>query len=856
MPGRPGGTITPIERGWQVARAEPGQQADPGTLSWLDAAVPGTAAGAMRAAGRWQPGRPLDFDASDWWFRARFDADRASAGERMLLHLDGVATVFDAWLNGVPMASGTSMWARHVADVSELLAGPGNELLIRCQALGPLLDVPRRPRARWRAMLAANQLRWYRTTLLGRAPGFAPGPAPVGPWRPVWLERRSGPVAAATRLRARLDGTDGVLAIRLWLDDADAGGPDLPGSVLIEVSGPGRPCTERAVIRDRQVAADIRLPGVIPWWPHTLGLPACYDVRISAGGTVLHTATLGFRNLRSQGEIEVDGIDLAVNGAAVFCRGAVWTPPEAVSLAPAEGSVRQALIQARNAGMNMIRIPGTGCYESGEFFGACAELGLLVWQDLMFANFDYPLGNPAFAAQATSEVTSLLDDIGSRPCLAVLCGNSEVEQQAAMLGQKALDPGGFFRGVVPGLIKTADVDAIYVPSAPCGGDLPFRSGRGIASYFGVGGYRRDVGDARRAGVRFAAECLAFANVPDDEVTRPLGPPGGPGWKAGVPSDPGASWDFDDVRDHYFAALFGLDPAALRQADPDRYLRLSRVVTGEVMAAVFGEWRRAGSPTRGGLVLWLRDLAPGAGWGLLDSEGRPKAAWFHLRRVLAPVAVWTTDEGLDGIAVHVANDEATALAATLRLAGYADGERLVLQATRAVTVPPRSVASWDAEALIGHFFDAALAYKFGPPGHDTIAVTLLGPGNLDDPLGQAFSFPAGLPVDQQTAEQLGLRASARPAGDGVVEVRLRCRRLVYGLRVRAPNLVPDDDSITLEPGRDRVLTLRAVGPAKPGRLALTAVNLDATLPVPVCATAGFPQLPPGNPATSSSDAAAW
>ncbi len=49
----------------------------------------------------------------------------------------------------------------------------------------------------------------------------------------------------------------------------------------------------------------------------------------------------------------------------------------------------------------------------------------------------------------------------------------------------------------------------------------------------------------------------------------------------------------------------------------------------------GEWRRAGSPSGGGLILWLRDLVPGAGWGVVDHRGRPKTAYHHLRRILAP-----------------------------------------------------------------------------------------------------------------------------------------------------------------------------------------------------------------------------
>jgi len=114
---------------------------------------------------------------------------------------------------------------------------------------------------------------------------------------------------------------------------------------------------------------------------------------------------------------------------------------------------------------------------------------------------------------------------------------------------------------------------------------------------------------------------SFANVPAEDAIRRM--PGGlaikahhAAWKARSPRDLGAGWDFDDVRDHYLALIFGVDPVKLRYADHDRYLTLSRAATGETMAAAFAEWRRPGSGCRGAIVLFFARSLGGRGLGTI------------------------------------------------------------------------------------------------------------------------------------------------------------------------------------------------------------------------------------------------
>src|SRR5262249_22082874 len=147
-------------------------------------------------------------------------------------------------------------------------------------------------------------------------------------------------------------------------------------------------------------------------------------------------------------------------------------------------------------------------------------------------------------------------------------------------------------------------DVPYVPNSPYGGAMPFLPNAGVTHYYGVGAYCRPLEDARRADVRFSAESLAFAHVPQQKVVHrrlPVPAVHSPLWKERTPRDRGASWDFDDIRDHYLEVLYGINPARLRREEPERYLDLSRAVSGEVIEATFAEWRRKGSGCNGALV---------------------------------------------------------------------------------------------------------------------------------------------------------------------------------------------------------------------------------------------------------------
>ena len=839
-----GHSVLELHDRWEAASTAPDAHADADSidgLDWRPTVVPGTAADVLCAGGAppWELSG-ADLDGKDWWFRTSVPAMECGSDEEAVVVFEGLATIAEVYLNGLRIHDGSSMFEAVGVDVSGALAD-GGELAICCRALTPRLAGGRRPRARWRTRLIADgALRFYRTMLIGRTPGFAPGPPVVGPWRPVRLEHRRVLAVDELDLRPRVEGGAGVLAVRLALRPLGV----VPTRVVVELDGGERGRHEAELeLTGTQACGELTVPDVALWWPHTHGEPALYGVSLrveSDGETRIDAGRVGFRVLEAGGEsLERDGLSLVVNGEPLFVRGAVWTALAASGMAArAPGSLGAILAMMCEAGMNMVRIPGVGAYESAEFHDLCDELGILVWQDFMFANLDYPQSDAAFLEAVRREARQQLAMLGGRPSLAVLCGSSEVAQQVAMLGLDASLAGGpLYDELLPDLIAEARVDALYVPSAPWGGDLPFRPDRGVANYYGVGAYRRPLLDARLSGVRFATECLAFANVPEAGSLAELGNPppvNDPRWKAGVPRDQGSAWDFDDVRDHYLSEIFGVDAAELRASDGERYLELSRELTGIVMAETLGEWRRGASPCAGAIIQWLRDLRPGAGWGILDHRGEPKVAYHHVRRALAPLAVWSTDEGLSGISVHVANDTGAPVSARLRVALYADLERRVEEASRELELAPHSNLELGVEELLGRFVDASWSYRFGPPGHDVVAVTLHAPdGGV---LSQSFRFPAGRPLVREPGERLGLTASiSETAGDRALLV-VAADRLAHGVRVNVAGFRASDDAFSVEPGGGRNIELTRLEGA-PGQAAgtLTALNLAGRVPIELLGT---------------------
>lgn len=791
--------------------------------------------GSLTVAGAWAHWGELDIDdrstmgridGQEHWWRTTLPSELAefrAEGHRVYLAIPGLATIADVFVNETKVAKSVSMFVPRTVDVTDHLTG-NDEVLIIIRSLTAYLESRKWDRPRWKTRLVSDQrLRNVRTAIIGRV-GWAP-PTPVaGPYRGVIAHVADGTEIWSCAIRTELVGEDGVVSVEVVAGTDVTVSFELGSNVSplqqVPYEAPDGDVPRDAQVSTRRWRSVISVPQPAKWFPATHGEPA-----LTMASLVLTTADgvtwtvpctpIGFRTIRVD---DTDGgFALRVNDVSVFCRGAVSFPFDLFNAVAEESAIRRVLTQAVASGFNMVRVGGTGWYEQPEFRLICDELGLLVWHDLPFASLDYP-STAEFQDLVRAEVHAHIAGLRAHASTAVICGSSEVEQQAAMMGvNNEVIAATSGRTWIKELVADTAPEVAYVSSSPTGGHLPTRVDTGVAHYFGVGAYRRPLSDATSSGVRFASECLAFANVPSSDATLGLGDLGGDAWKRRVPRDSGSDWDFDDIRDHYVSVLTG-QSERLRTTDPKRWRELSELVPGEVMADSFRQWRSSSGRCTGGLVLNLNDVWPSPGWGLFDSSGAKKASLERLSQALRPVAIVAVDRGLNGLDLHLINERPDRVEGFLSVRAIDDRGRNVLRGVRPIHLEPRTSTVVASEAVLGRFADPTYAYRFGSRPFESVAAAIW----TTDPVGDVED------LDQAVASELfvveadwgrvssgGLRvvhANADSNADSnVVEVTVEAGEVHRFIRVDVEGMEPNLRCFDLAPGQRRSVILTSKSP---------------------------------------------
>lgn len=241
-----------------------------------------------------------------------------------------------------------------------------------------------------------------------------------------------------------------------------------------------------------KVPLKIRHPKL--WWPNGMGEQNLYQCNVYCSHkgkkyeihpSVNERALLfGLRTIDLKREKDSIGesFEFFVNGKPCFLRGANWIPatsyPGILSRPEGKDVYYQRLYDAKVVNMNMIRVWGGGLYEDDAFYSYCDQMGLLVWQDFMYACNPYP-GDVAFLKNAEIEATEQIDRLRNHPCIAIWCGNNEVHNGLEDWGwQEALhwtadqnkklyhDFHHLFDTILPNVLAKETHNMAYISSSP------------------------------------------------------------------------------------------------------------------------------------------------------------------------------------------------------------------------------------------------------------------------------------------------------------------------------------------------------------------------------------------------------
>jgi beta-mannosidase len=500
-------------------------------------------------------------------------------------------------------------------------------------------------------------------------------------------------------------------------------------AVLRVVHPNGRIEAVRSVVGPNLSVADLAVEIGEPelWWPNGFGSQPLYRVEVelvAGGGRILdgRSFQVGLRNLELRREPDEWGesFGFAVNGVPVFAKGSNWIPADSFPARVTPERLESLLGAAADANHNMVRVWGGGYYETEAFYDACDRLGILVWQDFMFACSIYPLGDENFLAGVAAEVAEQVRRLRHRACLALWCGNNEMERGWASWGWDRPENADlkaaylrFFGETLPAWVAAEDGSTPYWPSSPSSGRplveaIGGRSGdehewvvwHGLAPF---AAYGREV-------YRFVSE-FGFESLPAAATVEAFAP------------DP-ADWNLGSpLLDHHQRCasgnariLFYLAQQFRLPRDFEGLVYLSQVLQAEALRVGVEHWRRERDRCRGTLYWQLNDCWPVSSWSSIDYFGRWKALHYATRRFYAPVLLSTQVEG-DAATLSLTNDLPATWSGEVRwslerldgavvLAGGGAAEALGLATTSVARVPvPDSVFERRSLVLVSELLEA-------------------------------------------------------------------------------------------------------------------------------------------------------
>ncbi|MDD5899856.1 MAG: glycoside hydrolase family 2 protein [Lachnospiraceae bacterium] len=641
-----------LENHWKMHRSD--------ETEWIAATVPGSVYGDLLNAGKMEnPFWKDNEDAAvklmeyDYEYRTEFDCEEALlASDEVILRFEGLDTIADITLNGVKLGHAENMHRTWEYSVKKLLKSKENELTVYFYS--PIRYITEAyekapTRGTEDAMNGFVHIRKAHCMFGWDWGAHLPD---AGIWRPVSL------LGIDT---ARFDSVEVLQyheegAVRLTVKPLVVAAPDCDAAfqeltTAVTVTAPDGTET----VYQAEELSDIFIEHPELWWPNGYGKQSLYTVSVDlkkADGTVVDnwTRKIGLRTITMDRTPDKWGERFAtcVNGVNIFAMGADYIPEDHLLGRVTRETTRTLLEKAVFANFNSIRVWGGGYYPDDWFFDLCDEMGLVVWEDFMFACAVYDL-TPEFEANITAEFIDNLKRIRHHASLGLMCGNNEMEQFVkertwVSKDSEVRDYIIMYERILPQIMKQYAPQVYYWPASPSSGgsfDDPRDENRGDVHYWEVWHGNKPFSEYRKFFFRYLSE-FGFQAFPSKKTVETF---------------------TDDERDmnifSYIMEKHQRNGAAngkimnyMQQtykypSNFETVIYASQLLQADAIRYGVEHFRRNRNDSRCmGAVYWqFNDCWPVASWSSVDYCRRLKALHYYARRFFAPIMISCEEEGM-------------------------------------------------------------------------------------------------------------------------------------------------------------------------------------------------------------------
>jgi len=329
------------------------------------------------------------------------------------------------------------------------------------------------------------------------------------------------------------------------------------------------------------------------------------------------------------------------SGKPVYIKGANYIPSDVFLPRVKKEDYRKIIQSAKDANMNMLRVWGGGIYEADAFYDFCDEMGIMVWQDFMFAGGMYP-GDESFFSNVKAEVKYQIERLKKHPCIVLWCGNNEIDEawhhwgwqnQFNLHGKDSAtvwnDYTRLFRDSLRAWVNEFDGQRPYVSTSPqFGWGNPKSYREGDSHYWGLWWGLEDWEIFESKTGRFVSE-YGMQAMPNYTTLQTVTTPADLyRYSPALNAHQKANGGFNKLN-HYLNRYF-IDTVKLKKLSVEEYTYLTQCLQYYILKNSIAI-HRSKAPYNMGTLLWqLNDCWPVSSWSITDYSRAPKAAWYAVK----------------------------------------------------------------------------------------------------------------------------------------------------------------------------------------------------------------------------------